>query len=97
MRSSENQSNLQAQPEITKTKQTNRNCTCGTVLSKPKLPVGMRRIKIQQKFVAQVRSLTTVPVIMLSGKWLEKLGFDYENHVIVMEKEGQLIINLDKA
>lgn len=57
----------------------------------------MRRIKIQQKFVAQVRSLTTVPVIMLSGKWLEKLGFDYENHVIVMEKEGQLIINLDKA
>jgi len=94
MRSSKNQSKLQVQPEITQTKQSNKKCTCGAASSKPKLPAAMRRIKIQQKFVAQVRSHSTVPVIMLTGKWLEKLGFDYDNHVIVMEKKGQLILIL---
>lgn len=55
----------------------------------------MRRLKIQQKFVAHVRSSTLVPVIMLAGEWLRKAGFEYRKHIIIIEKEGQLIINLD--
>lgn len=55
----------------------------------------MRLIKIQPKFVERVRSSTLVPAIMLTGKWLEKLGFKDQNHVIITEKAGQLIINLD--
>lgn len=57
----------------------------------------MRRLKIQQKFVAHVRSSTLVPVIMLAGEWLRKSGFEYQNHVIITENNGQLIINLDPA
>lgn len=65
------------------------------------LPMGMRRIKVQQKYIAKVRSSirssTWVPVIILTGEWLRKSGFEYQNHIIVIEKKGQLIINLDTA
>lgn len=98
MRNPKNQSNFQAQPEIPQVKQSTRKVTCVTCNPpKQKLPPGMRRIKIQQKFVAQRRSYTPVPAIILTGKWLEKLGFEDQNHVIITEKKRQLIINLDTA
>lgn len=79
-------------------KQPNKTCTCGACdPPKAKLPAGMRRLKIQQKFVAQVRSSTIVPVITLAGEWLRKSGFEYQNHIIIIEKQGELIIKLDTA
>lgn len=48
----------------------------------------MRLIKIQPKFVERVRSSTLVPAIMLTRKWLYKLGFKDQNHVIITEKAG---------
>lgn len=99
MRNPKNPVNLSSlQPKVIQVKQPNKTCTCGACdPPKPKLPAGMRRLKIQQKFVGQVRSSTLVPVITLAGAWLRKSGFEYQNHIIVTEKEGQLIINLDKA
>ena len=99
MRSSKNQTTVSVkQPKIIQVKQPNRKCTCGACdPPKPMLPTGMRRIKVQQKFIAQVRSSTWVPVIILAGEWLRKSGFECQNHVIIIEKKGQLIINLDTA
>ena len=84
--------------KVFQVKRANKTCTCGACEPpKPKLPAGMRRLKIQQKFVSRVRSSTVVPVITLAGEWLRKSGFEYENHIIIIEKAGQLIINLDTA
>lgn len=99
MRTQKNQPTASVlRPKVDQVKQPNKTCTCGACdPPKPKLPAGMRRLKIQQKFVAQVRSSTLVPVITLSGEWLRKSGFEYQKHIIIIEKEGQLIIKLDKA
>ena len=86
------------QAKIIQVKQPNKKCTCGACdPPKPKLPAGMRRIKVQQKIVTQGRSNTLIPVIMLSGKWLLKSGFAYQDYVIVIEKKGQLVITLDSC
>lgn len=99
MRNPKNQSLASIrQPKMFQLKQPNKKCTCGACdPPKPKLPAGMRRLKIQQKFVARVRSSTVVPVIILAGEWLRKSGFEYQEHVIITENQGQLIINLERA
>lgn len=58
---------------------------------KPKLPAGMRRIKIQPHFIERVHKDTVVPVIMLKGEWLRKMGFECEGHVIIVEEMGRLV------
>ena len=86
------------QPNATRTKQRAQTCTCKACKPKlPELPAGMRRLKIQQKFVTKIRSWKTVPAIMLTGEWLRKLGFEHEDHIIIVEKEKQLIICVDET
>ncbi|TKC56605.1 type I toxin-antitoxin system SymE family toxin [Pedobacter hiemivivus] len=99
MRTQKNQTTTSIfRPKVDQVKQPNKTCTCGACdPPKPKLPAGMRRLKIQQKFITQVRSSTVVPMITLAGEWLRKSGFEYQSHIIIIEKEGQLIINLDTA
>lgn len=84
------------QPKIIPVKQPNKKCTYGAC-DPPKsvLPAGMRRIKVQQKFVARVRSSRLVPVIILAGEWLRKSGFKCQNHVLIIENNGELIIKPD--
>ena len=41
-------------------------------------------------------SESIVPQILLQGEWLRKTGFEYNDHVIITQKKGTLIIELDK-
>ena len=59
---------------------------------KPKLPDGVRRIKVYYK----VGQCGEIPVILLQGEWVRKLGFNVIDFVIISEHPGQLIINLEK-
>jgi hypothetical protein len=71
---------------------TNKICTCGACEPrKSKLPSGMRRLKVYYK----AGCTETICVILLHGEWIRRLGFNVEDHVIVSEKKGQLIINLE--
>ena len=99
MRNPKNQSSASVlRTKAVQLKQPHKTCTCGACdPPKPKLPAGMRRLKIQQKFISRVRSSTEVPVITLAGEWLRKSGFEYENYITIIQKEGQLIINLEKV
>jgi hypothetical protein len=72
--------------------QPNKICKCGACEPrKPKLPRGMRRLKVYYK----AGYTETIPVILLQGEWIRKLGFNVKDHVIVSERKGQLIINLE--
>ncbi|MGF1923758.1 MAG: hypothetical protein ACQUHE_06235 [Bacteroidia bacterium] len=33
---------------------------------------------------------------MLQGEWLRKTGFEYHDYVIITQKKGKLIIELEK-
>jgi hypothetical protein len=57
----------------------------------PELPKGTRRLEVYYK----AGFTETIPVIVQQEEWIRKLGFDIKNHVIVLEKKGQLIINLE--
>ena len=37
-----------------------------------------------------------VPQILLQGEWLRKTGFEYNEHVIITQHNGKLIIELEK-
>lgn len=37
-----------------------------------------------------------VPQILLQGESLRKTGFEYNEHVIITQKKGKLIIELEK-
>jgi len=79
-------------PKIIQELQPNKICKCGACEPrKPKLPQGMRRLKVYYK----AGCTETIPVILLQGEWIRKLGFNVEDHVIVSEKKGQLIIDLE--
>ena len=41
-------------------------------------------------------SNSIVPQILLQGEWLRKTGFEYNEHVIITQKKGKLIIELEK-
>ncbi len=75
-------------------KQPHKQCTCGACdAPKPKLPAGMRRLKIQQKFTGVYYDY--VPSLLLAGKWLDKIGFK-SSYVVVIEEKGKLIISLEE-
>ena len=84
-------------PKIIQELQPNKTCKCGACESrKPKLPDGQRRLKIQPKHMQSTWSESIVPQILLQGEWLRKTGFEYNEHVIITQKKGKLIIELEK-
>ncbi len=77
--------------------QPNKTCKCGACEpSKPKLPEGIRRLKIQPKHIQHTWSNSIVPQILLQGEWLRKTGFEYNEHVIITQEKGKLIIELEE-
>ncbi|QNL48944.1 type I addiction module toxin, SymE family [Olivibacter sp. SDN3] len=56
----------------------------------------VRSLKIQPVIRFNQFSQTTVPVIRLSGHWLEKLGFSPDQRVKVTTMNKLLIISLDE-
>lgn len=62
-------------------------------MRKPKLPDGMKRLKVYNKFFGHLEG--QIPVIVLWDEWIRDLGFEIEDHVIVSTKKGRLIINLE--
>jgi hypothetical protein len=63
---------------------------------KPPRRPDVRSLKIQPHFKINRCSETTVPVIRLSGVWLDKLGFAPEQRVTVTTMDKLLIIRLDE-
>ena len=55
-----------------------------------------RKLKIHAKFQTRTYNNITVPSIKLEGKWLEKLGFQKGQIVIVEQKKNRLIISRNK-
>ena len=95
-----NQKNTSAvsvrKPKIIQELQPNKICKCGACEPRPKLPEGMRRLKIQPKYMQSTWSQSVVPQILLQGEWLRKTGFEYNCHVIITQKKGKLVIELEK-
>jgi len=56
----------------------------------------VRSLKIQPEIKFNRWSKTTVPVIRLSGLWLERVGFAPEKRVTVTTMDKLLIIRLDE-
>lgn len=56
----------------------------------------VRSLKIQPNIRFNRWSQTKVPVIRLSGVWLEKLGFNPEQRVSITTMEKLLIIRLEE-
>ena len=56
----------------------------------------LRVLKIYSKFRYRTWDNTTVPVIRLEGKWLERLGFKSGNEVEIELKKNKLIITVKK-
>lgn len=89
-------------PRIQKSKiiqelQPNKICRCGACEPrKPKLPDDQRRLKIQPKHMQSTWSESIVPQLLLQGEWLRKTGFEYNDHVIITQRKGKLIIELEK-
>ncbi|WP_090997767.1 SymE family type I addiction module toxin [Pedobacter insulae] len=85
------------QPKIIQELQPNKTCKCGACEPrKPKLPEGLRRLKVQPKYMRYTWRSAVVPQIMLQGEWLRKTGFECEQHVIITVKNKRLIIKLEK-
>ena len=77
--------------------QPNKICKCDACEPrKPKLPDGQRRLKIQPKHMQSTWSESIVSQILLQGEWLRKTGFESNDHVIITQKKGKLIIELEK-
>ncbi len=77
--------------------QPNKICKCGACEPrKSKLPEGIRRLKIQPKHMQYTWATAIVPQILLQGEWLRKTGFEYNEHVIITQQKGKLIIELEK-
>ncbi|HTN00042.1 MAG TPA: SymE family type I addiction module toxin [Pedobacter sp.] len=87
----------QRKPKIIQELQPNKICKCGACEPrKPKLPEGVRRLKIQPKHMQYTWTTSIVPQILLQGEWLRKTGFECNNNVIITQKKGKLIIELEK-
>ncbi|GGI24386.1 SymE family type I addiction module toxin [Pedobacter mendelii] len=77
----------------TQIKKADSHCSCGACyVPKAKMPDGVRCLKVYYKYV----NGNQIPVILLQGEWIRKLGFEVEDHVIIHEKKGKLIIDLEK-
>ena len=52
-----------------------------------------RRLKIQPKHIARSYNRYVIfPEIRLSGKWLQKIGFNYGNFVTIEHQQNKIII-----
>lgn len=77
----------------TQIKRPDSHCSCGACyVPKAKMPDGVRRLKVYYKYANGKQ----IPVVLFQGEWIRKLGFEIESHVIIHEKKGKLIINLEK-
>ncbi|MFH6994521.1 SymE family type I addiction module toxin [Flavobacterium sp. FlaQc-48] len=56
----------------------------------------LRKLKIHTKYKPGIRTYTTIPVVKLEGKWLNKLGFNEGQMVNIEQKNKKLIITIDK-
>lgn len=56
----------------------------------------LRKLKIYTKYKAGIYGGTPIPGIRLEGKWLNKLGFNQGQTVIIEQEEHRLIITVDK-
>jgi hypothetical protein len=63
---------------------------------KTKQPLATRSLKIQPDIKINRWSQTTVPVIRLSGVWLDKLGFSPQQRVRITTFNKLLIIRLEE-
>ena len=68
--------------------------------AKPKVQT-IRRLKVRPMYVTLPRSLKyddrekEVPLIMLTGEWLRKAGFNCESYVVITQQPGELRIRLE--
>jgi hypothetical protein len=76
-----------------------KKCKCGACEPpKPKLPEGIRRLKVQPKYITDRPSKNpTIPLIILQGEWLRNTGFDCESHVLIEQQPGQLVIRVERS
>jgi cell division inhibitor SulA len=77
-------------PKTIQQLQPNKTCKCGACE-----PI-KRRLKIQPKQIQHTWSNSIVPQILLQGEWLRKTGFEYNEHVIITQKKGKLIIEIER-
>jgi hypothetical protein len=95
MRNSEEQTQMVAKvPKLAQLRQPHRTCKCGACEPpRPKLPEGMRRLKVYSRWKANGNGQE--PVILLQGEWLRKAGFEYGDEVLVTVTNKQLIVNFE--
>lgn len=75
--------------------QPKKTCKCGACEpAKPKLPSGMRRLKVYSKYAT---GYNQVPLIMLQGEWLRNTGFEIGDEVLVTVNQKQLIVDFEKG
>lgn len=55
-----------------------------------------RKLKIQERFRKREYDMTKVPQIRLEGKWLENLGFEIGNEIIIKQQKNKLTITVEK-
>ncbi|QOG04917.1 type I addiction module toxin, SymE family [Flavobacterium sp. MDT1-60] len=55
-----------------------------------------RKLKIHTKYQTRTHTCTTIPVIKLQGKWLNKLGFKEGQMVNIKQKKNKLTITINK-
>ena len=56
----------------------------------------LRKLKIHSKYQKRTYKGITIPSIKLEGKWLEKLGFEKDQIVLVKEMKNKLILTIQK-
>ncbi|WP_316633375.1 SymE family type I addiction module toxin [uncultured Flavobacterium sp.] len=56
----------------------------------------IRKLKIHTKYQVRTYRATTIPIIKLAGKWLNKLGFKEGQMININQKKNRLIITIDK-
>lgn len=56
----------------------------------------IRILKVHSKVRYRRWDNTTVPEIRLEGKWLEQLGFEQGNEIIIKQNKKKLTITLKK-
>lgn len=55
-----------------------------------------RKLKIHTKYQPNTYKATTIPVIKLEGKWLNKLGFNAGQMINIKQKKNKLTITVEK-
>jgi hypothetical protein len=84
--------------------QPNKTCICGACEPrKPKRTDGKRQLKVSSKLIVHQRAWVKedsvydyVPQIRLEGQWLRNTGFESGQFVVITQKKGKLIIQIEK-